>query len=66
MLYFSFFIYPLILFSGFEEIIRTHFKLKKKIILEQITRWTAEASSSKKPEFNKLYRLLSVHLHQLD
>jgi hypothetical protein len=66
MISFSYFIAPFILFSGFEEIIRTHFKLKKKSILEQITKWTAEASSSKKPEFNRLYRLLSVHLHQLD
>lgn len=43
---------------GFEEVIKTHFKLKKELILEQLDAWTAEfvahADDGPTKEFEKL------------
>jgi baculoviral IAP repeat-containing protein 6 len=51
--------------QGFEQVVRTHFKIKKDDVLEECLKWVNEASVSNKQNFQTMYDNIKIELDRL-
>jgi baculoviral IAP repeat-containing protein 6 len=51
--------------AGFEEIVRTHFRIKRDLVRKQCADWTEEADRAHKPRMQELVKKIEAKLAQL-
>jgi baculoviral IAP repeat-containing protein 6 len=51
--------------NGFEEVVRTHFKIKKNDVLDECLKWVNEAIDTNKSNFQKMYDNIKIELDKL-
>jgi len=53
--------------SGFEDIIRTHFKLKRQLVLDEVNEWVKDSiPTNQVDQMKELYKALQKELEKLD